>query len=64
MFSFRVYSKAIKLYTYEYYTILCNKITNNVVTKDKLIQLWFNKRRKAIAIIKTTENGRKMLMFL
>ena len=26
--------------------------TNNVVTKDKLIQLWFNKRRKAIAIIK------------
>ena len=26
--------------------------TNNVVTKDKLTQLWFNKRKKAIAIIK------------
>ena len=28
---------------------------NNVVTKDKLIQLWFNKRKKAIAIIKNSE---------
>ena len=27
--------------------------TNNVVTKDKLIQLWFNKRKKAIVIIKS-----------
>ena len=26
--------------------------TNNVVTKDKLTQLWFNKRKKEIAIIK------------
>ena len=26
--------------------------TNNVVTKHKLIQLWFNKRNKVFAIIK------------
>ena len=33
--------------------------TNKVVTKDKLIQLWFNKRKKAIAIIKNNREWPK-----
>ena len=33
--------------------------TNKVVTKDKLIQLWFYKRKKAIAIIKNNREWPK-----